>query len=306
MNDVSTPDSTESISISGRASPPIGVATHAAGGIRQSVRALSQARYWIATIPESSWSPTLTPGCQYLTGQLERGEGGYRHWQFVVSFTAKKTLAQVRRIFNGNGHFEPTRSRAAEEYVHKEDTRIGDPFQFGSKSINRNSKTDWESIRLRATLGQFAEIPADIFIRYYGNLKAIRSDSVQPSSMERSCTVYWGPTATGKSHRAWTEAGYDAYSKDPRTKFWCGYTDQSNIVIDEFRGAIDISHLLRWLDKYPVRVEVKGSSKPLMATKIWITSNLSPMEWYPLLDGPTQEALMRRLTVIKINTLVIS
>jgi len=109
--------------------------------------------------------------------------------------------------------------------------------------------------------------------------------------------VFWGPTGTGKSRRAWDEATLDAYPKDPRTKFWDGYNGQRNVVIDEFRGGIDISHLLRWLDRYPVNVEIKGSSVCLKAEEMWITSNLSPESWYPELDIDTKAALARRMTV---------
>jgi hypothetical protein len=109
--------------------------------------------------------------------------------------------------------------------------------------------------------------------------------------------VFWGKTGTGKSRRAWDEAGLDAYCKDPRTKFWDGYTFEKNVVLDEFRGGIDVAHLLRWLDRYPVRVEIKGSSRPFLAEKIWITSNISPVMWYPMLDEETLAALMRRLEV---------
>jgi hypothetical protein len=115
--------------------------------------------------------------------------------------------------------------------------------------------------------------------------------------MERTCRVYWGPTGTGKSRRAWKEAGMEAFPKDPNTKFWCGYQGQKAVVIDEFRGAISISHLLRWLDRYPVMVEIKGSALPFAAEQIWITSNLDPRQWYPDLDQETTDALMRRLDI---------
>jgi len=113
--------------------------------------------------------------------------------------------------------------------------------------------------------------------------------------------VFWGRTGTGKSHRAWDQAGAQAYVKDPRTKWWCGYRGQENVIIDEFRGVIDISHLLRWLDRYPVLVEVKGGSRPLCARKFWITSNLDPREWYPGLDADTLAALLRRLNITHFN-----
>jgi len=121
--------------------------------------------------------------------------------------------------------------------------------------------------------------------------------------MVRTCWVYWGRTGTGKSRRAWDEAGLDAYAKDPRTKFWCGYFGQEHVVLDEFRGGIDVSHLLRWLDRYPVSVEIKGSSVPLAATTFWITSNLDPRVWYPELDEETLNAFLRRLNIIHFDAL---
>lgn len=120
---------------------------------------------------------------------------------------------------------------------------------------------------------------------------------MQPVAIERSCEVFWGTTGTGKSRRAWDEAGMEAYAKDPRTKWWCGYRGQNHVIFDEFRGDISIAHLLRWLDRYPVCVETKGGAMPLAASKIWITSNLDPNMWYPDLDEDTRMALMRRLNI---------
>jgi len=114
-------------------------------------------------------------------------------------------------------------------------------------------------------------------------------------------SVFWGATGTGKSRRAWDEAGLDAYPKDPNTKFWCGYRSHQHVVIDEFRGAISISHLLRWLDRYPVIVEIKGGAHVLAATHFWITSNLDPRQWYPTEDQDTIDALLRRLNITRFH-----
>ncbi len=66
-----------------------------------------------------------------------------------------------------------------------------------------------------------------------------------------------------------------------------------------------MAHLLRWFDRYPVSVEVKGSSRPLNATRIWITSNVAPIDWYrrdgQFLDEETLNALLRRLDVTEMN-----
>lgn len=131
----------------------------------------------------------------------------------------------------------------------------------------------------------------------YHTLRRICGDYSRPVAMERIVHVFWGSTGTGKSRRAWQEAGLEAYPKDPRTKFWCGYQGEEHVVVDEFRGGIDISHILRWLDRYPVVVETKGSSVCLRAKVIWITSNLDPRLWYPELDQATNDALIRRLNI---------
>lgn len=226
---------------------------------------------------------------------------GYLHWQIVVGFTSKIRLGGVRDVF-GPWHAEPTRSKCAEDYVWKDATSIpGTRFELGKKSFKRNCPHDWETIRDHAKRGELDNIQADLYVRHYGNLRRINQDNLAPIGIERDVYVYWGSTGVGKSRRAWNEAGVDAYPKDPRSKFWDGYRGQQNVVIDEFRGDIDIGHILRWFDRYPVIVEVKGSSVVLKAKTIWITSNLNPEYWYPMLDNMTKEALMRRLKIVEMT-----
>lgn len=251
----------------------------------------------MVTIPRADWEPALVPGSDYVVGQPEIGATGYRHWQLLVHFPTKKSLASAKESFPAPAHLEPTRSAAAREYVTKEETRDGEPFEFGRKPVQRNSATDWDEVRSAAMAGKIEEIPADIFIRYYSSLRTIASDYQVPEPIQKEVHVFYGPTGSGKTRRAYAEAGSCVYFKDPRSKFWCGYRCQENVIIDEFRGAIDISHLLRWLDRYPVRVELKGSSRPLCARRIWITSNIHPDCWYEGLDLATLAALKRRMTI---------
>lgn len=170
-------------------------------------------------------------------------------------------------------------------------------FELGSLPFKRNSATDWESIRTNAKQGKLDEIPPDVYVRCYNQLRRIMSDHVQPLPIEKTISVYWGRTGTGKSRLAWEQAGMDAYSKDPLNKWWDGYQDQKHVVIDEFRGIVGISHILRWFDRYPTRVESKGASLRLNAHSFWITSNLDPRNWYPELDQETRDALLRRLNI---------
>lgn len=262
----------------------------------------AQARYWLLTIPENAWSPPeqLPEPISYVRGQLEQGGStGYRHWQILVTFKRAVRLRAVKSAFCTEAHAEPSRSAAADEYVWKDDTAVVDTrFELGQKPIKRNSKTDWALVWNAASAGDFGRVPEDIRVRYYHALRAIRADHSKPPALERVVSVFWGKSRTGKSRRAWEEAGLDAYAKDPLCKFWDGYGGERHVIIDEFRGTIHISHLLRWLDRYPIRVQIKGSSVPLMATHFWITSNISPSEWYPDLDEDTKKALMKRLTTV--------
>jgi len=258
-----------------------------------------QGFYWLLTIPNYEFIPYLPNGVQYIRGQLERGaDTGYLHWQIIVAFTKKCRLRHVKLVFGEHVHAELSRSSAADQYVWKDETAVeGTRFELGERKLKRNSCKDWETIRRDAQRGQLDAIPADIYVRHYGSLKRIVADHLQPLAIERRVVCYWGSTGAGKSRRAWTEGGLDAYPKDPRSKFWDGYVGQKHVIIDEFRGGIDIGHMLRWLDRYPVIVEVKGSSTVLKAETIWITSNIHPKDWYPDLDEETKSALMRRLEV---------
>jgi len=260
----------------------------------------NQAKYYLLTIPHELWSvpEELPDGIEYLKGQAEIGESGYRHWQVLVSFTTKKTLTAAKKFFPAETHLEPTKSKAADDYVWKDETSVeGSRFEMGSKKMKRNSAKDWDTIWENAKQGNLMNIPADVRIRSYSTFKKIAVDFMEPVGIVRKVNVYWGPTGTGKSRRAWEEAGLNAYPKDPRSKFWDGYTGQEHVVIDEFDGAIDICHVLRWFDRYPVIVEVKGASVVFKAREIWITSNVDPREWYPAAKQAQQDALMRRLLI---------
>lgn len=260
-------------------------------------------RYFSVTLPLNDFTiPTELPGwLSYIKGQPERGVGGFEHWQLLVVTRRKSRFSAVKKQLGSSAHVEASRSDALNEYVWKDDTCLDQArrFELGKLPNKRQSATDWDEIWEAAKDGRTSDIPADIRVRLYSSIKRIEKDHMSPEAQTREIYVFYGDTGTGKSKRAWEEAGIaTAYPKDPNTKFWDGYQGQENVVIDEFRGKIDIAHLLRWLDRYPVCVENKFGGLVFRAKKIWITSNLSPEEWYPGLDSETQQALRRRLTKV--------
>lgn len=272
-----------------------------------------QAKYWLLTIPQANFTPYKPDCVTYIKGQLEEGAqrqcdghclercicGGYLHWQVLVVFDKKCRLAHVRRVF-GNVHAEPTRSAASNEYVWKEETRVaGTQFELGSLPMKRNSKTDWDMIKQQARDNKVEDIVSDVYIRYYGNLKRIAKDAaVAPWRPNIHVDIYWGITGSGKSHRAFSEMeNKEVYVKGPTTKWWDSYRGEKHVIMDEFRGQICIEHLLKWFDKYPCYVEEKGGQIPLLAEHFIVCSNLDPRDWYPTVDQPTRDALLRRVNI---------
>jgi len=120
-------------------------------------------------------------------------------------------------------HYEPVKvDNGAAKYCMKEETRVEGPYEFGIKPVVRSSKTDWEEVKEKAKAGKMDEIPADIFVKHYRNLKAIKKDYM---TFEDHTDVrgiwYWGKTGLGKSKLA-RERYPDFYPK-LCNKWWDGY-----------------------------------------------------------------------------------
>jgi len=204
-----------------------------------------QGIFWFCTLSVAA-SPVLPclergelpAGMVWIRGQQESGSaGGYLHWQFICAFAQKKSLQGVKAVLGRECFCELSRSEAANEYVCKEDTRVAGPWEWGAKPVRRNSKVDWESVWEAAKKGDLACIPPSIRVVSYRTIRAIAADHLSPTPIVREVQCFWGKSGTGKSRRAWDEAGLDSYSKCPRSKFWDGYQGQSHVVIDEFRGG---------------------------------------------------------------------
>lgn len=166
------------------------------------------------------------------------------------------------------------------------------------RAFKRNSCIDWAIQLELAKKRDWAAIDPGVYVRNYSSLKKIGTEyAIAQCRPNVEVHVHWGITHSGKSHNC-MEALKDKvfYIKDSETKWFDGYRGEKLCFMDEFRGTPNIAKVLRWWDKWPCNVEVKGGSIPMEIEKWYVTSNMDPKDWYPDVDQDTRDALLRRIT----------
>lgn len=259
-----------------------------------------QARYWLGTINQGhgDWSPPeqLSGGCIWLKGQQEVGAAGNLHWQLFAAFEKKVRLSGVKSAI-GNGHWEPSRSDAAEDYVWKEETRVpGTQFELGQKAFKRNSSTDWHRIVTLAKEGKVSQIldqEPQVGIKHYRTLKQLSVDfMVCPPNLPGPCGKWiYGPPGVGKSHWVREQWGSDLYIK-AQNKWWDGYRGQKFVLLDDFDAKVLGHYLKIWCDAYAFTAETKGGTMQIRPDLFIITSNYKPEDLFE--DPVLAEAVSRR------------
>lgn len=267
-----------------------------------------QARYWLGTINEAHGlfvpdeSITRRSDMVWLRGQQERGTvEGRVHWQLFAAFSKKIRLNTIKTLING--HWEPSRSEAAEAYVWKEESAIeGTRFEFGAKTFNRNNAGDWGRIKDMAKRGELVALldeEPEIAIKHYRTLKQIGVDfMVCPPNLPGPCGKWvYGPPGVGKSFWVRENWGQDLYIK-AQNKWWDGYRGQKFVLLDDFDAKVLGHYLKIWLDAYSFTAETKGGTMQIRPDLFIITSNYKPEELFE--DPLVAEAVTRRCQKIYI------
>lgn len=225
---------------------------------------------------------------------------GTPHLQGYIEFPNAHSIRSVRTKLAGC-HVEPARGspKQCREYCIKDGNfrEYGEPPN--TEDPGTREKQRWEHARAMAEKGSFDEIPADIYVRYYGNLHRIHRDALPSKDPMPTTTGIWimGPTGSGKS-RGVRERYANVYPK-PLNKWWDGYKDNKEVLIDD----VDPSHgswigsLLKiWADHYPFIAEKKGGSSLIRPEKIIVTSQYSIGTVFE--DTEVAAALARRFRVL--------
>lgn len=150
------------------------------------------------------------------------------------------------------------------------------------KQMVKDRKPMWEIVQ-SARSYQSAKM-AELLLKY------------QPASVREPPKVHWyyGPPGSGKTRTAVEEAGDGFFMLT--MKWWDGYDGQKKVVIDDVRPEwMTFNQLLHVLDRYPYRCEVKGASRWMEASEIWVTAPRLPKDIYKLVVEDMNQ-VNRRIT----------
>ena len=253
------------------------------------------------------------PKFRYLIGQLERcPTSGKQHFQGYLELTGSTALSTAKAMLGLSlvkPHVEAARGSAQQciDYCSKQNTR--DPknpgrIEFGVPSApgcrNDLHNLGAEIVSGKRKLTDIASEEPGLYVRYARGLTSLTMMFSAPRPAHpREVLWYYGPTGTGKTRKAYEE-NPDAYIWGPENKHWFnGYTDERVAIFDEFRGQLPMGMMLRLLDAYPMRVEVKGGFVNWMADKIIITSPKAPSEVYVDDGNDKISQFLRRINKIE-------
>lgn len=245
---------------------------------------------------------------RFIVWQRERGQQGTEHLQGYVEFDILKARTAVARLFVGesqpfaHAHLEPSAGTAEENirYCTKEDGRVRGPWRFGEPSGGQGTRNDLRAAATAvATTGSLRGVEPHVLARYFTGLSRIAATITGPFRPDLRVISLIGSTGIGKSFAIRDRFDDVFVPMYGNGGLWFeGYNEQKVLILEEFRGQIQLQRLLALLDPYPQRVECKGGSHALHARIIFITSNSRPQDWYEDQQGRRQQelnALKRRL-----------
>lgn len=258
-------------------------------------------------------------GIVFLCFQLEKApDTGREHFQGFAYFRHPvpfdTALVRVREVMARDDGYEICHPYVAaakgtpeqcQAYCSKSESAVeGSYVEFG-KCPKQGTRSDINQVKDDLQSGMslkdcFLTHP-EVCVKYSRGIQLL-CDYVQsvPRDPSTPSIVEWwfGPTGTGKSRRAF-QLYPQAYVKMSLNRWWDGYAGEKITIIDDYRPDFSkFSEFLRYLDRYPMRVECKGSSMHLQVTHWVITTCSRPEE---LWKGRTNEQLgqlLRRITSI--------
>lgn len=228
---------------------------------------------------------------------------GTPHIQGYVQFNSPTSFNTIKKKIP-RAHIEPAYASGHQnqEYCSKQQIRFEDGIR-----PKPGQRTDIDNIKQYVQETPNANM-VDIITNNSTNNQTIKYAESLLKYLEKGRNTkpkvlwYHGDTGTGKTLQAFTDYP-DAYPKDNDHAWFDGYDAHETIIIDDMRyDTFKYNHLLKILDRYPNRVNVKGGTRQNLAHTIIITAPQSPQEMFENKITENIGQLLRRIDEIKIFT----
>lgn len=282
------------------------------------------------SVEYSNWRPEgidLTKVKYFVCG-LEQGESGNWHLQGYVELKAPQRIVGAKKLMCLNQAWMAARVGTREQAIsyckkgkqsHEEWKTLGvkgpnygldaQVVELGEGEVTQGTRSD-----LKAALDSIKDGKSELemweghgaeMTKYhrgldrYKNALALSTACKSEAPSKPMVFIYWGVTGSGKSHRAKEEANGDWYEYNG-TGWWDGYDGQSTVIMDEFSGAtMKIDEFLKLTDGKAHQVPIKGGFTLLRAKRFVLTSNQSPLTYYPNVSEEKWAAFSRRVPNMK-------
>jgi len=278
-----------------------------------------QCRYWTWTL--NNWTPEeqkelvwqaehQEKDITYICFEEEVGENGTPHLQGYIEFSKRKRGLWIKNNVNGmtRAHLACTKGSAEENIVYCSKDDNGTFYEFGT-AVNQGKKGGRSDLAAACELlkvsgiKRLAQEHPTTFVKYAKGFQELNRiyDRPEESRPDLKVTLIRGPTGTGKTrhvHDTFPPEDLWVWGGD---RWFDGYHGQEVALFDDYNGEIPMTNFLKILDIYALQVPVKGGFVWFKPKLIYITSNVTPEEWYPKSNNPHIEALKRRIvhTIIK-------
>lgn len=171
--------------------------------------------------------------------------------------------------------------------------------QFGVMRPTQGARTDlqefYKLVKDGKSDAELADINFSAFSRTLKAIDRIRFQTRPPCNQAREVILLTGPPGVGKTK--WAYDHYpDLFELAIGSSVWFdGYHGQETVLLDEFEGEMPLTSALKVLDPYYVRMApIKGSFVWWNPSRIIVTSNTHPANWYKWTGREVKEEALRR------------
>lgn len=273
-----------------------------------------QGKYWCFTLnnPIVDGEDFLTSVKEYFVRSLtfivfQKEQITTPHFQGYLEFNTLTRLSALKRFHPGI-HWERRKGSqqdaidycSRETYKGEDKGRVDGPWQWGTRvETNQGKRTDLtraiEALKDGGIRRVLEEEP-EALVKYSRGLSFI-TNLLPPAKPVPEVILLFGPTGVGKTRR-YFESESDRWSSPVTDGLWFdGYIGQDSALFDDFGGKytkLGLAQLLRVIDRYDVELPVKGGFTWFIPSRIYITSNFHPLDWYDYTGRQQQYAALER------------